>query len=824
MEKKLTHQGKWLMKILFIISMLLGSLQYASVISAHCCNPTPTTYTLSYDYGTASMDEGSDGNDPALPASQTVNAGQSVTVADNINLVGNSRTNKYFLYWSTTRNNTGQDPYHQPARIYYPSDVITLDRNIVLYPIFGPGTAAYDVKIVDNYDGTDHLRSTTSTTVNTGVAVNPITVTGHTYSSVSVDYAAATKNNSTGAVSFNMPAVTVTITYNYTVNQHAVIIKDVYDGVEHTRSTTATNYNVSVNTNPLAVTGHTYSSVAVTYGSATVNNSTGAVSFTMPDAAVTITYNYTINQHSVIIKDVYDGIEHIRSTTATNYGQPVNATKAAIIDYYYVSVSVSIVGAGINYGNGNVWFNMPDTDVTITYTYNTTKKNVTIYDQYGSGTATLRSSIPYSAGALVTSTALPTSGYVYSSVNVAGKMVIPTSIGELSFSMPSNNVTITYHYRASQHDVIIKDVYDGVEHVRSAISTTYEDSVSADPLTIAGHTFSSVSVDYTDALKNDTSGAVSFTMPDTAVTITYQYSLNEYMITLRAGTGVSLGGIDLTDPRFTEITANEEYTFSYTILDNTLPTVFANIIVDSGYQNGVWNMSLPTVLDESVNGKVYLASATLIPPAILHTITFVAGNGGSLSGTTSYTYVSGQSFSGAVLSIPSPTPGTNYRFVGWSPALPDGGTSLSADLVYVALFEEIAAVQSYTVTFTAGDGGSLSGTTSYTVTAGTAFSEITLPVTNADNGYEFQNWTPALPGADTTINQNLSFTAEFAAIEEVIEPETPITPETPAQETGCWVHWVMLALTLIYGLYEGLRLNKHDDQDNQKTAQNGGNQ
>ena len=68
----------------------------------------------------------------------------------------------------------------------------------------------------------------------------------------------------------------------------------------------------------------------------------------------------------------------------------------------------------------------------------------------------------------------------------------------------------------------------------------------------------------------------------------------------------------------------------------------------------------------------------------------------------------------------------------------------------------------YTVTFVAGENGRLTGETSYTVLAGTKWKDkITVPNYQANEDFTFDQWTPALPTDNPSINNNLIYTATF---------------------------------------------------------------
>ena len=95
-----------------------------------------------------------------------------------------------------------------------------------------------------------------------------------------------------------------------------------------------------------------------------------------------------------------------------------------------------------------------------------------------------------------------------------------------------------------------------------------------------------------------------------------------------------------------------------------------------------------------------------------YTLTYTAGPNGSISGTTPQTVTYGADGT-AVTAVPN----TGYHFVNWSDASPDNprtDTNVMADVTVTANF----AINTYTLTYTAGANGSISGTTPQTVNYG----------------------------------------------------------------------------------------------------------
>ncbi len=148
-----------------------------------------------------------------------------------------------------------------------------------------------------------------------------------------------------------------------------------------------------------------------------------------------------------------------------------------------------------------------------------------------------------------------------------------------------------------------------------------------------------------------------------------------------------------------------------------------------------------------------------------YTVTFLAGTGGSVAGSTTQTVVSGGTAS-AVAAVAS----SGYTFSNWtgtgfttSTANPLTISGVTSNLTVTANFTAIA---NYTVTFVAGSGGTLMGTTTQTVAAGGSSSAVTAAPTS---GYAFINWTgtgfttnSSNPLTVTNVTSNLTLTANFA--------------------------------------------------------------
>jgi len=175
---------------------------------------------------------------------------------------------------------------------------------------------------------------------------------------------------------------------------------------------------------------------------------------------------------------------------------------------------------------------------------------------------------------------------------------------------------------------------------------------------------------------------------------------------------------------------------------------------DTGYHFVQWNdgsTSNPRT-DTSVTADISVLAVFALDEFAL---TYTAGTGGSLNGTASQVVVYGGDGT-AVEAVPD----TGYYFTGWSDgglANPRTDTNVMADLSVQASF----ALYQYTLSYAAGTGGSLSGSTSQTVDHG---SDGTAVQAVPDTGYHFVQWSDgstANPRTETGVMADLSVTAQF---------------------------------------------------------------
>lgn len=176
-------------------------------------------------------------------------------------------------------------------------------------------------------------------------------------------------------------------------------------------------------------------------------------------------------------------------------------------------------------------------------------------------------------------------------------------------------------------------------------------------------------------------------------------------------------------------------------------------VPNSGYRFISWSDGVTTAsrADSNVNANLSVtANFSLIQST--YTLTFTAGAGGTVCGTSPQIL-----WPGGWSSVMTAVPNTGYHFVNWTG---DNGFITSTEnplqLKYVqaaynvtANFALDAPPSSYTLTFKAGAGGTISGPTPQIVSPGVSSAPVCAV---ANGGYHFVNWTGTNGFVTTTAN------------------------------------------------------------------------
>ncbi|MCD8409654.1 InlB B-repeat-containing protein [Tenacibaculum finnmarkense genomovar ulcerans] len=195
-------------------------------------------------------------------------------------------------------------------------------------------------------------------------------------------------------------------------------------------------------------------------------------------------------------------------------------------------------------------------------------------------------------------------------------------------------------------------------------------------------------------------------------------------------------------------------------------------IADAGYEFVKWsdNNTSETRTDIADADKEFTAEFVAIVIVVKnHTVKYTAGNNGSITGDLAQTIEEGKATS-EVKAIAD----AGYEFVKWS----DNNTSetrtdiADADKEFKAEFvKTVVVVKNYTVKYTAGNNGTITGNLTQTIEEGKTTSQVKA---TADAGYEFVKWSDNNTSETRTdiADADKEFTAEFVAIVKVVKNYT----------------------------------------------------
>ena len=138
-----------------------------------------------------------------------------------------------------------------------------------------------------------------------------------------------------------------------------------------------------------------------------------------------------------------------------------------------------------------------------------------------------------------------------------------------------------------------------------------------------------------------------------------------------------------------------------------------------------------------------------------YTLTYIAGSNSTLTGSTTQSVASGGNGT-AVTAVPN----SGYHFVNWSDASttnPRTDTNVTGDITVSASF----ATSSYLLSYVAGTGGSISGSSTQSVLFQSSGTAVTA---SSSTGYHFVNWSDGVTSTsrtDIATSSNQTFTANF---------------------------------------------------------------
>lgn len=221
------------------------------------------------------------------------------------------------------------------------------------------------------------------------------------------------------------------------------------------------------------------------------------------------------------------------------------------------------------------------------------------------------------------------------------------------------------------------------------------------------------------------------------VSVTAQFEINTYTVSYTAAAGGTISG---TNPQTVNHGAN----------GTAVTAVPSTGYYFTGWSDGVTdNPRIDINVIQNISVTAQFAIYT-------YNLTYTAGVNGSLEGQTTQTVNHGTSGS-AVTAVPN----LGYHFVKWSDGKTDNprtDNNVTGDITVTAEFE----INIYTLSYTAGNNGILSGALIQQVIHGESGSEVNaIPNT----GYHFTQWSDGStinPRTDANVQDDISVSAAFA--------------------------------------------------------------
>lgn len=190
-----------------------------------------------------------------------------------------------------------------------------------------------------------------------------------------------------------------------------------------------------------------------------------AVSFTMPEEAVTITVTYAVAEYDVTVEKATNGTITASSATA-KYNDEITITATPAEGYELASVVVKNKTTNDNITVTDNKFKMPADDVTIsaTFTAKDAEKFALTLAETTNGTVKL-SAETAAAGTKITVTATPATGYEVYDIIVKGTSGKTYDVSAFTFEMPAEAVTVTVTFEEQE----IEEEEKGFEETKTLV-------------------------------------------------------------------------------------------------------------------------------------------------------------------------------------------------------------------------------------------------------------------------------------------------------------------------------------------------------------------
>ena len=357
---------------------------------------------------------------------------------------------------------------------------------------------------------------------------------GYTFNGWKVTGLPTDVDTTKATISFKMPANNVTLKAQYTENASKTYKLDVTDAKVTLKDggTVADLTAVSVGTELVATApekdGYTFTGWEVTGLPTDVDTTKATISFTMPANKVTLKAQYKKNTYTLTV----DGVDEQR-----DFEENVTVTAQPVEGKTFTGWEVTGLPADVDTTKATISFTMPANNVTLkaqytenvpkTYKLDITDAKVTLKD--GGDVADLTA---VRVGTELVATAPEKDGYTFTGWEKEGLPAdVDTTKATISFTMPTNNVTLkaqytknapeTYELKVTDAKVTLKDGGAVADLMAVPVGTELVATADEDTETSVFKSWSCTGLELTE--EQSTARVVYFTMPDHDVNLVAEF-------------------------------------------------------------------------------------------------------------------------------------------------------------------------------------------------------------------------------------------------------------------------------------------------------------
>jgi uncharacterized repeat protein (TIGR02543 family) len=676
----------------------------------------------------------------------SVTAGGAMAYNAKKQLVATPGTGRYFSSWSKTAG--------------------TLSTTTAATTTFTMGTSAATVTAnfgTNNYTltvskgtGISSVSGGGSKAYGSSNAISATASTGYTFKNWTSNNGGSFANANSASTNFTMPAGNVTVTANATLNSYTLTVNK-GTGVASVTGGGSKGYNTSNAISATMSTGYSFVNWTTSSGGSFANANSASTNYTMPNNAATVTANGKLNSYTLTTSVSPSGGGSATAGGSMGYNTKKKLVATASTGYTFSSWSKT-AGTLSTTTAATTTFTMGTSAATVTANFTLNSYTLTTaVSPSGGGSVTAGSSMGYNTKKQLVATA--STGYTFSSWSKTAGTLSTTTAATTTFTMGAGAATVTANFTLNSYTLTTSVSPSGGGSVTAGGSQGYNTKKQLVATPATGYSFSSWTK--TACTLSTTSAATTtFTMPNSAATVTANFTLNSYTLT----TAVSPTGGGT-------VTAGGSMGY------NTTKQLVAT--ASTGYSFSSWSNTAGTLSTTSAATTTFTigASAATVTANFTHN-TYTLSSAVSPSGGGSVTLGAASGYYNDSISI-SAAPSTGYSFASWSTTsgtIADATqsettiTMPASDTTVTASFEKI----DYSITTQSDPQGA--GTVTADVSTANYGDTVTLSQTPA-TGYAFDGYTTSpevtitndqftMPASNITITGNYHISKSTCSLDE----------------------------------------------------------